>query len=186
MNPVTSPAPVADTQRLFFALWPELEFARHLYGIAGKKMRGEGRRVVPENIHLTLAFLGSVDASFRQCAEQAASGVRTAAFVLPLEQVGCWSRSGILWAGPVRTPEPLLQLVQVLNAGLAGCGYEPETRPYAAHLTLARKVRRCHQGHPIEPLEWEVRRFCLVESHTHSEGARYEILRAWELSPPAA
>ncbi len=186
MNPITSPSPVPDTQRLFFALWPELEFARHLYGIAGKKMRGEGRRVVPENIHLTLAFLGSVPVSYRQCAEQVASAIRGKSFTLILELMGCWSKSGILWAGPAQVPEALLQLVQALNAGLSSCGYVPETRPYAAHLTLARKVRRWDNDHPIEPLTWEVRRFCLVQSHTHAEGARYEILRTWALSPPAA
>ncbi len=58
-----------------------------------------------------------------------------------LEQMGYWSKSGILWVGPNQTPSPLLRLVQELNAGLAGCGYEAEQRPYAAHLTLARKVQ---------------------------------------------
>lgn len=187
MNSVSPSIPKQQARRLFFALWPEPEVGRQLYEFTGKILReGDGRRVVPENIHLTLAFLGSVDAAFRECAEQAAAMVHATAFALPLEQVGCWPRSGILWTGPVRTPESLLQLVQTLNAALTPCGYEPETRPYAAHLTLARKVRRCHHRHPIEPLAWEVRQFCLVESHTHSDGARYEILRSWPLNSPAA
>jgi len=72
--------------------------------------------------------------------------------------------------------------VQELSAGLAACGYVPEERSYAAHLTLARKLRRCNKNLPIDPLIWEVRRFCLVQSHTHAEGARYEIVRSWELN----
>ena len=175
-----------NTQRLFFALWPELEFATMLYDLAGKMLPGDGRRVPPENIHLTLAFLGAVPASFRQCAERAASAIHGAPFTLILEQMGCWSKPGILWAGAGRVPEALLQLVQTLNSGLTACGYVPEKRPYAAHLTLARKLHRWDKNHPLEPLTWEVRRFCLVASRTYAEGARYEILRTWELTPPAA
>ncbi len=187
MNVAHSSATEPESQRLFFALWPQPELADRLQALAGKTLRsGDGRRVAAENIHLTLAFLGAVDAAFRDCAEQVAATIRAGAFTLMLEQIGCWSRTGILWAGPARVPEPLLHLVQGLNAALAGCGYAPERRPYAAHLTLARKVRRGTKPAPIDPLVWEVRRFCLVRSRLDAGGAHYEIVREWELSPPAA
>lgn len=184
MNPDSSPtlAPETKNQRLFFALWPSLELSRELYGVAGRVLEGDGRRVPPENIHLTLAFLGSVKASFRQCAEQVAAAIRTGSFTLTLEQIGCWPKPGIVWVGPRHMPEPLLRLVQELNAGLAACGYVPEERSYAAHLTLARKLRRGNKNLPIDPLIWEVHRFCLVQSHTHAESARYEIVTSWELN----
>ena len=176
-----------ETQRLFFALWPPAELSRELYRLGGNALRdGTGRRVVPEHIHLTLAFLGSVDASFRECAEQAASAVHSESFTLFLEQVGYWPKSGILWAGPERTPQSLLHLVQELNAGLAGCGHEAEKRPYAAHVTLARKARPRLAIHSMESRAWEINRFHLVQSHTHADGARYEILRSWPLIPSPA
>jgi 2'-5' RNA ligase len=176
-----------ETQRLFFALWPPIELSRELYQLAGNALQGgAGRRVLPENIHLTLAFLGSVDASFRVCAEEAAMAIRATPFTLMLEQTGHWLKSGILWAGPRQTPPPLLQLVRELNTGLAGCGYEAEQRPYAAHLTLARIAQPRQDGHSIEPRSWEINRFHLVQSHTYADGARYEILRSWPLSSPAA
>ena len=183
-NSDSSPVPVPETtnQRLFFALWPPLELSHKLYSIAGKTLQGDGRRVPPENIHLTLAFLGSVPAPFRQCAEQVAAAIRTGSFTLTLEQVGCWPKSGILWAGPRQTPEPLSRLVRELSNGLAGCGYVPEERSFAAHLSLARKLRRRNINLPIDPLLWEVRRFCLVQSYTHTEGARYEIVGSWGLN----
>ena len=96
MIPVTFPSPTSNTQRLFFALWPELEIATRLHDLAGKPMHGAGRRVPPENIHLTLAFLGAVPASFRQCAERVATAIHGEPFTLVLEQLGCWSKSGIL------------------------------------------------------------------------------------------
>ena len=158
-----------------------------MYRLAGNALRGDaGRRVVPENIHLTLAFLGSVDSSFRECAEQAATAIRAAPFTLMLERMGHWPKSGILWVGPSRTPQPLLDLVKNLNTGLAGCGYEAEKRPYAAHLTLARKVRLRRDIHSIESRAWEINQFHLVQSHTHADGARYEIIRSWSLNSPAA
>ena len=186
MTPVTTPSSTTPTPRLFFALWPPTELSRELYRLAGNALRdGSARRVVPENIHLTLAFLGSVDASFRECAERAASAIRSESFTLILEQMGCWPKSGILWAGSAQTPGPLLHLVQSLNAGLTGCGFEAEKRPYAAHLTLARKAHQIHGSQAIEPHSWEINRFCLVQSHARQEGAHYETLRSWELKPPA-
>lgn len=175
-----------ETQRLFFALWPPIELSRELYRLAGSALHGgSGRRVLPENIHLTLVFLGSVDAPFRECAEQAAMVIRATSFTLMLEQMGHWSKSGILWVGPHQTPPPLIRLVQELNAGLAVCGYEAEQRPYAAHLTLARQARPRQTITSMEIRAWEVDRFHLVRSHTHADGARYEILRSWPLNSPA-
>ncbi len=186
MNEDHSPSPTTESRRLFLALWPPLDLARELYAMAGTVLHGQGRRVVPENIHLTLAFLGPVDASFRQCTEQAAAAIHAAAFTLVLEEMGCWPKTGILWAGSGRTPPPLSALVQGLSASLSGCGYRPEQRPYAAHLTLARKVYRWNDNRRIGPFRWDVKQFCLVQSRTRTEGAHYEILRTWELSPPAA
>lgn len=184
MNPDNPFAPATETknQRLFFALWPPIELSRELYNVADQVLEGDGRRVLPENIHLTLAFLGSVKPSFRQCAERTAAAIRGESFRLTLEQIGCWPTSGIVWVGPRHTPEPLSRLAQELSAGLAACGYVPEERSYAAHLTLARKLRRCNKNLPIDPLIWEVRRFCLVRSRTQAEGAHYEIVRFWELN----
>lgn len=180
MNIVTALSLAPETQRLFFAIWPELELSRKLYDLVGNLLHSDGRCVAPESIHLTLAFLGSREASFRQCVTQAASVIRIAPFTLTLRQVGHWAKSGILWVGPVQTPEPLLRLVRKLNAVLAPCGYVPEKRPYAAHLTLARKVRSFSKVKFIEPLQWQVGQFCLVQSKTHAEGTRYEILHKWE------
>lgn len=173
-----------DTQRLFLALWPPSDLSQQLHRLTPNFLRSGGRAVAAENIHLTLAFLGSVNAAFHECAEQVASAIRVEPFTLTLEQMGCWPKSGILWTGPRKFPVPVLLLAQALNKELGVCGYAPEQRPFMPHVTVARNVR-CPADLPrIEPLEWEVREFHLARSRTLADGARYEILRSWPLIPP--
>jgi 2'-5' RNA ligase len=169
-------------RRLFFALWPEAELQQELNKLAGEVLGpGNGRRVVPENIHLTLAFLGSVTEAVQACYERAATEVHGARFTFTLDRLGCFRRTGVLWAGAAPAPEPLVSLVQALHRALAGCGYTPENRAFQAHVTIARKVRPCPVEAPLPPMLWSVNRFSLVQSHTHADGARYEIVRTWEL-----
>ena len=171
------------TKRLFFALWPEEGLQQQLYGLAGQILEAHaGRRVVVKNIHLTLAFLGSVTESDQTRYEAAASGVSGSAIPLTLDQVGCFRRAGVLWVGPSRIPEELLVLVRDLNQALRSCGFTPESREYRAHLTLARNIRRCpDRDIRLPPISWTVGKFVLAQSHTESHGATYEILHRWEL-----
>ena len=182
--PTDSANPVAaEPRRLFIALWPDAGLQGKLHALGGELLAGSrGRRLPPENLHLTLAFLGHVNAERQACLERVASAIRLPAFTLTLDQAGFWPRKGILWAGGT-PPESLLALVHGINQGFRTCGLEPETRPFQVHLTLARNVRglRLHRDHVIAPLAWEVSQFALVASQTLPEGARYEVLRTWTL-----
>jgi 2'-5' RNA ligase len=99
----------------------------------------------PENLHLTLAFLGQVDAAQ---VESAAVAVRGAAqgrapWRLRWTTAGAFpsaSRPRVLWLG-VDGGEPLLEIHGVLADALAGGGFGTEERAFRSHLTLAR-VRR--------------------------------------------
>lgn len=176
--------PSADSRRLFFALWPPADISTAL-GQFTHEMLGNnrGRPVAPENIHLTLIFLGTVSVDFRNCAEQVAAQVTTGAFTLVLDRLGYWPRKGIFWIGG-EPPAGLTALQQALQTGLQRCGYVPENRRFQAHLTLARNVRALslEQGRVIPPREWRAQRFALVASQTLSAGSRYEVVRNWKLS----
>ena len=172
----------AETQRLFFAIRPEPELRERLFALGDDRLRAGGRRVVAENLHLTLVFLGSVPEDVRRCLEQQADGIRVPRFTLALDRIGCFRRKGIFWAGAAQTPAPLLDLVNALKAAQTACGLTPEDREYQTHITLARDARRCPPEGPITPpLEWPARQFVLVQSHTDNKGVRYEVLRSWEL-----
>lgn len=182
-------APAAETasarERLFFALWPDEASRAALAALAREALPGRGKLVAPENLHITLVFLGGADPQQRACAERAAGAAAAPAFTLRLERLGGFRRAGVLWSAPCETPAPLHTLVDGLNRGLAPCGFEPETRPYHAHVTLARKLERRVRERPHPPIEWPVQAFHLVQSHLHAQGARYRILRSWPLAGPA-
>lgn len=172
----------AGRQRLFFALWPDDPVRRALADLARESLpRKRGRPVPVENLHLTLVFLGSVDADFRRCAEKAAQGLEAPVFELRFERIGHWPRPRVLWSAPLETPEVLARLVSSLSRSLMACGYRPERRAYSAHLTLARKVQGPVQERSHPPVTWHVDAFHLVASETRADGARYTIVGSWPL-----
>ena len=173
-------------QRLFFALWPGDDTRRALAALTGKHLpAGAGRPVEAWNLHLTLAFLGSVDGAFRACAERAAAAVSGAPFALDFRRIGHWPRPRVMWSAPESTPDALIGLVTALRNALIPCGHAPETRPYRAHITLARKVRGRLRDTDHEPVPWPVTDFHLVASETHPRGARYTPLMSWPLGQPS-
>ncbi len=169
-------------ERLFLALWPDPRVRQGLLGIRDGLSGLRGRPTHPDDMHITLVFLGQVGPERRACVEWVAAAVRGRAFELQIDQVGFWRRPRILWCGPGSAPEELKQLVRKLMAALADCGFEPERRPYAAHVTLARKARPLRFQELQRPLNWSVGEFVLVASRTGGEPPRYRVLKRWCLA----
>jgi 2'-5' RNA ligase len=172
----------ATRQRLFFALWPDDDTRNALARLARSRLPAGGGRLVPaENLHMTLAFLGSRDREFRACAERAAGRLSLQAFTLEFLRIGYWPRPRVLWSAPDHTPDALTGLASTLGRALVECGHEPESRPFRAHITLARKVTRPVREATHAPVRWPVSEFYLVESETLPQGARYRRLHSWSL-----
>ena len=103
-----------------------------------------GRPVPDENLHITLAFLGSIDEQAFDCVRTAARGLQAEPFDLVVDRAGWWRRTGILWLAPSRAPAALNRLVKSLWAALEPCGFWPDYRDFHPHLTIAR-VRTARQ-----------------------------------------
>lgn len=175
-----------EQQRLFFALWPAPAQNAALSALLARLPAGLGRPVSPANLHITLVFLGAVSAGQRQALETAADRISAPPCLLTLDRFGYWRKPQIVWAGGGRTPPPLLALVGQLQCAAQACGLKVDSRPYQAHLTLCRKVRRPPRALPeFEPLPWPVTAFSLVESCTRPAGVRYELRRTWALGTRA-
>jgi 2'-5' RNA ligase len=166
--------------RLFFALWPR-EDERDKLWAAIHAQRVRGRIVARENLHLTLRFLGQVTEQAYPEIVAAAGRVRAAPFTLILDTIGVWPKAGVQWFGSSDVPPALLKLAEDLDIALQSCGIEPEPRPFAAHLTIARKVRGRRPAEPLPRIELRVEDFVLVASNTDPAGARYRLLERWPL-----
>jgi 2'-5' RNA ligase len=169
-------------QRLFFALWPDATLRQSLAKSSRELLGRRVKQVPAANLHITLAFAGPVTAPVRDCLMAAAGGIRAAPFELVIDHVGHWPRPRILWAGPTHTPPALWALVEALNLAFESCGLQRETRPFQAHITLARKVGRAPPAPVVlEPVVWSISDFSLMESVTDARGASYRRLVSWKL-----
>jgi RNA 2',3'-cyclic 3'-phosphodiesterase len=174
---------MSETQRLFLALWPSEEQQQAWSELAGEWLpEGAGRLIKPANLHMTLLFLG--DISVDQCAslKSKIDSYRGRAFELVMDRFGHWRRPQVAWLGASETPQELQDLVHALQLIARSCDIQVDTRPYRAHLTLARKVRKAPARIRFEPINWFVGDFVLVKSELTSEGALYEVVSKWSLN----
>jgi 2'-5' RNA ligase len=99
--------------------------------------------VDPENIHLTLKFLGNVAADrldeISLAMNEAARG--TSSFSLEVKELGVFPnprRVQVVWVGLGGEVDKLARLQQRIESNLEKLGFPPEGRRFTPHLTLAR------------------------------------------------
>lgn len=167
-------------KRLFFALWPSASVRKRIEVARAGHLPGAGRWTKPENLHVTLVFLGNVAVERIPLVEQAASAIRTPPFQLRFDLIRCGPKN-MAWLEPsVATPE-LAKLVSVLQSNLSALDFEIEKREYRAHMTLIRKLEKRIDAYRIEPIRWPVQAFSLVESMQSRGSSKYALRRIWPL-----
>ncbi|QKT04730.1 RNA 2',3'-cyclic phosphodiesterase [Ectothiorhodospiraceae bacterium 2226] len=182
------PSNGTDVQRLFFALWPDEAVRAALWHAAqgAAASTGRGRPTARENLHLTLAFVGSVAPATAACLRAGAARIRGEPFDLRLDTYGQFPRAGVMWLGSAEPPAALLSLAEALGGVLQACELDPPRASFHPHVTLWRRIAlrrrvRAVPPAPAAPIVWPVREFVLVASKTHPEGVRYEVLERWPL-----
>jgi RNA 2',3'-cyclic 3'-phosphodiesterase len=112
----------------------------------------EFRWVAPESVHLTLRFLGRVDAPALADLSGRLRALRRPPFPLRLAGLGTFGgrRPSVIWLGLAEGVEPAAMLARAVEAECAAVGLEPEPRPFRPHLTLARARER--SGAPLPDL----------------------------------
>lgn len=108
--------------------------------------------VEPTRLHLTLKFLGDVATLelAEICAAAAAAVVAAAPFDFRVRGCGAFpsiDKPRTIWLGVDQGADELVQLHDLLEAGLAPLGFRREQRRFRPHLTLGR-VRNSPTGLP--------------------------------------
>lgn len=124
-----------------------------------------GNFSVPENLHLTLAFLGECDDKQITAAKAAMDTIRFEPFRIDIERVGRFKRAGgdIWWAG-VHESKALLDLQRKLADRLIAEGFALEKRKYSPHITLGREVVTNASPWEIAPFGEIAGKFDLMKS----------------------
>ena len=152
--------------------------------------RAHGRAPPPENLHMTLVFVGEVPADSVATLRGSAGPRprRCRRSCLTLDRIGAFHRQGIAWAGASSPPAELVRLATELGDGLAAQGWRLERRAFHAHVTLARRCRiragdPMRDGEPLPaPIVWNVARMTLAASELASGPPRYRELDGWPLA----
>jgi RNA 2',3'-cyclic 3'-phosphodiesterase len=146
--------------------------------------------VPPANMHLTVRFIGHVDDSRAPAILEALTpALDIDPFDVDLGGCGCFPPSGpprVIWVGLARGLPSLAAMHHAFDRRLLPFGFEPETRPFGAHLTLARikdaekrasaAVREAIRTHRPASAQSHVTRATIFQSHLSSKGPRYEAL----------
>jgi len=156
--------------------------------------KGDVKWVEPENIHLTLKFLGEIkdDKVAEVCNIVKDVATRYKSFEVEVESVGAFGgRSArVLWVGAGLRNENLLRLQTDLEQRLAAAGWPPEARQFSGHLTLCR-VKRPAAGITLAQMVETYQDFklgttlvdslCVYQSQLTPKGPVYTVLGNYKL-----
>jgi RNA 2',3'-cyclic 3'-phosphodiesterase len=156
--------------------------------------------VEPENLHVSLLFLGDLDERdilpVCRAVEEGAS--HETAFPLRVSGVGAFPtprRPKVVWAGITDGADPLRRLYGLLEAKMLDLGvYRKEERAYTPHLTLGR-VKGEADGFALAPempklLAWDggrtvVNEIVVFSSELRKDGPEYTVLARGRLTGSA-
>jgi 2'-5' RNA ligase len=142
-----------------------------------------------EKLHLTLKFLGEIEASriamLSNAAELAAHSFQP--FTCGIENAGAFPERGqprVLWLGVSDASGGLAKLQQALENECARAGFAREERAFRPHLTIARvrapkgarRLAELHQELGFELMEFPVTELVLIRSELGKGGSRYTVI----------
>lgn len=167
-----------ENLRLFYALWPDQATRSALVRLQSGV---PGRLTAPDNLHLTLAFLGMQSSQLLPQLKRILSQLASPTMELVLDRLGFFPKHSIAWAGMHQVPEPLNALQKALTAALLQhqISFDQQSR-FQPHITLARAAQlpadtRC------TPIIWRADHIALVQSTTFADGPQYRVLAARRL-----
>lgn len=180
-----------DTERMFIALTLP-DPVRQILALLPQDIPGFVW-TRPEQMHVTLRFLGNVPVDRIDAIVGRLREVRVAPFVLPLEGVGTFPPNRpprVLWLGTGNGHPRLFQLRQRIDDALLGAGLDLDVRTFHPHITLARltenaasaATRWAHAHHELSAPPIRVDAFDLYASEPRPTGAIHTLCHRFPLA----
>ena len=149
--------------------------------------------VEPQNIHVTLKFLGDISLTHVDSIHNIMKSIPIKTFDIELRGLGVFpsfSKINIVWIGVTRGRDELAKVAESLEGGLKALGFPKEERDFNCHLT----IMRLKSSRNKEALVSEVEKFSdfefgvvkanslrLKKSVLTSQGPTYSTLREVDL-----
>ncbi len=187
--------------RAFIAIDFDEPIRRKLAALQDTLRRRAGKLswVAPGNLHLTIKFLGEIEADRVATISTALDHIaaRVEPFEIMLRGVGIFPPRGlarVLWVGvePIvlRSHDPLQALHHVCEDELADLGFAREDRPFSPHLTLARNKssmdrdlrRSLEHGAEFAAGPQRVHAIAFYESQLGANGPTYRVISTHRLA----
>ena len=144
---------------------------------AALRRRGRGTFTRPENLHLTLAFLGEAESA---APAQAALEAACTGGAVSLTVGGLGHFDDIWWAG-VRENARLEALALGVQDALRQAGYPVERRPWRPHITLVRRWRGLEPRLTVPDTAMQAERVSLMRSERVEGKLVYTEVSAFRL-----
>ncbi len=137
--------------RTFVAIELPLALKEHLQRVQADVQQALGENIVrwtkPENLHLTLRFLGATSEEQRAAVTADLHRIAGSQSPIPLTLQGLGTFPNprypkILWIGFSGSLDALGHLQSQIEIAIQNAGFEPETRPLSPHLTIGRVKRK--------------------------------------------
>ncbi|MCM8795890.1 MAG: RNA 2',3'-cyclic phosphodiesterase [Candidatus Omnitrophica bacterium] len=159
-----------------------------------KKSGADVKWVSPSNIHLTLKFLGEIDAKKLNKLNEILENValKQSPFSLGIKGIGVFPNLNsprVIWVGVEKGDEETKRIAAILEEEIAKIGIPKERRPYSTHITLGRLRSGVNRMKLLEQLnylkdksekinlEFTVKKITLLKSTLTPQGPIYEILK---------
>ena len=152
------------------------------------------RQVEPEDLHLTLVFLGDCPEPILEAAHEGFEALREREFPLALQGLGLFGkgRPHCAWAGVAPSP-PLMHLQAKTETIARRAGCPVDARKFTPHVSLGRfpvpapdgilrLERAVAQGAGFRTDPWPVTDLVLWQSHLSAKGPRYQVLARYPLT----
>ena len=180
-----------ETERLFIAI-PLPEAVRDQLAQLAEPLPGVNW-TRPEQLHLTLRFLGDVPTDIITAMSRRLATVKVEPFVLPIEGLGTFPPNRpprVLWIAVGSGHPRLFQLRQRIDDALLAAGLQLDVRTFHPHVTLARCTENAapaighwvHAHRDVAAPPFRVESFELYSSELRPAGAVHTLKQSFPLA----